>query len=256
MSVYTTEITSDQIPSDNPLHQRLLKAYHIAAPHVKGATLELGCGEGRGVEIIAEKAETFLALDKIPQVINNLSNKFPDLEFRSSVFPPIDLPDDTFDTIVSFQVIEHIKDDHLFLKEIARILKPGGMALISTPNNKMTLSRNPWHIREYEANSLSRLAKNYFSKVEMKGVAGSERVLRYHEKNRVAVNNIMKWDVLDLQHRLPGWILRKPYEILNRRNRNNLKSGNDELVLSIGSEDYFLNEQDEQNLDLFCFMYK
>ncbi len=256
MSVYTTEITSDQIPSDNPLHQRLLKAYFVAAPFVKGKTLELGCGEGRGVEIIAENAETYLALDKIPQVINNLSEKFPDLEFRQSVFPPVDLPDNSFDTIVSFQVIEHIQDDHLFLKEMARILKPGGVAMISTPNNKMTLSRNPWHIREYVADSLTEIAENYFSKVEMKGIAGSDRVLRYHEKNRIAVNNIMKWDVLDLQHRLPAWVLRKPYEILNRRNRNNLKDGNDELVLSINQDDYFLRDQDESNLDLFAILTK
>lgn len=256
MSVYTTEITSDQIPSDNPLHQRLLKAYYAAAPFVKGHTLELGCGKGRGVEIISEKSDSYQALDKIPEVINSLSEKFPDLKFEQSVFPPIDLPDDTFDTIVSFQVIEHIQDDHLFLKEIARILKPSGTAILSTPNNKMTLSRNPWHIREYIAESLTGISVNYFSKVEMKGIAGSERVLDYHEKNRASVNKIMKWDILDLQHRLPAWVLRKPYEILNRRNRNNLKSGNDELVLSINQEDYFLNDQDDQNLDLFAILTK
>ena len=56
MSVYTTEIASDQIPSDNPIHQRLLQAYYEAAPFIEGDLLELGCGEGRGVEILTEKA--------------------------------------------------------------------------------------------------------------------------------------------------------------------------------------------------------
>ena len=256
MSVYTTEITSENIPSDNPLHQRLLKAYYAAEPFIQGDTLELGCGEGRGVELIAKHASSYLALDKIPEVINKLSGEFPDLTFRQAIFPPIDLPDASFDTVVNFQVIEHIKDDHLFLKEISRVLRPGGRAVLTTPNRHMTLSRNPWHIREYLGDELKQLGEAYFSSVEMKGIAGSRKVMDYHAQNRKSVERIMKWDILDLQHKLPAWMLRVPYEILNRRNRNGLKKENDELVMSIGQEDYFLSEMDEQNLDLFCIMYK
>ncbi|MCP4458045.1 MAG: class I SAM-dependent methyltransferase [Cytophagales bacterium] len=256
MSICTTEITSDQIASDNPLHQRLLKAYHVAVPFIKGDVLELGCGEGRGVDIISKIANSYLALDKIPEVINTLSERFPDQQFKQAIFPPVDLPDESFDTVVNFQVIEHIKDDHLYLKEIARLLKPGGTAIISTPNINMTLSRNPWHIREYTGDELVGICKKYFSKVDMQGIAGSKRVMEYHEKNRVSVQKIMKWDLLDLQYRLPRWLLQKPYEILNRRNRNKLKAGNDELVNVISQEDYFLRKQDDLNLDLFCVLTK
>jgi len=256
MSIYTTEITSDQIPSDNPLHQRLLKAYHAAAPFVVGDVLELGCGEGRGVDIIAKNANSYLALDKIPEVINTLAEQFPDQSFRQATFPPIDQPDERFDTVVNFQVIEHIKDDHLFLKEIARLLRPGGKAIISTPNIKMTLSRNPWHTREYTGDELAEIAGKYFCHVDMRGIAGNERVMEYHEKNRASVQKIMKWDVLDLQYRLPGWILQRPYEFLNRRNRNKLQTGNDALVEAIAQDDYFLREQDDRNLDLFCILTK
>jgi 2-polyprenyl-3-methyl-5-hydroxy-6-metoxy-1,4-benzoquinol methylase len=256
MSVYTTEITSDQIASDNPLHQRLLKAYHVAIPFIHGDMLELGCGEGRGVNLLAHKATSYLALDKISEVINRLTVKYPDHQFKQAVFPPVNLPDAQFDTIVSFQVIEHIQDDHLFLKEIARMLKPGGRALISTPNIKMTLSRNPWHIREYTADQLAEICSNYFSQVEMKGIAGSDRVMEYHERNRASVQKIMKWDILNLQNRLPGWVLRRPYEFLNRRNRNKLQAGNDALVSGIGLDDYMLRDQHEENLDLFCILTK
>lgn len=256
MSVYTTEIASDQIPSDNPIHQRLLKAYHVAAPMVKGDLLELGCGEGRGVALLSENTDSFLGLDKLDEVIRKLKQKFPDKNFESSTFPPVSLPDNSFDTVVSFQVIEHIKNDELFLSEIGRILKPGGTAMLTTPNIKMTLSRNPWHIREYTADELEAKAKKYFSKVEMKGIAGNEKVIRYHEQNRKSVHRIMKYDILNLQYRLPAILLRKPYEILNRRNRNKLQSQADDLVLSISHEDYFLNEKSEQNLDLFCILTK
>ena len=256
MSVYTTEITSDQLPSDNPLHQRLLKAYHVAIPYISGDMLELGCGEGRGVGLLANLASSYLALDKITEVINKLSAQYPDHQFQQAVFPPVDLPDNQFDTIISFQVIEHIQDDNLFLKEISRLLKPGGKALISTPNIKMTLSRNPWHIREYTGDQLSKICENYFSHVDMKGIAGSEKVMEYHERNRASVNKIMKWDILNLQYNLPAWLLRRPYEILNRRNRNKLQEGNDELVSSIDLDDYLLRDQHEENLDLFCILTK
>ena len=256
MSVYTTEIASDQIPSDNPIHQRLLKAYHVAVPYISGDLLELGCGEGRGVELLAPKSKSYLGLDKIGEIIEGLKAKHPKYDFQSSVFPPMNIADNSFDTIVTFQVIEHIKNDELYLKEIHRILKPGGTALISTPNIKMTLSRNPWHQREYTADELKALAAKYFESVDMKGIAGSEKVMKYHEENRASVNKIMKYDILNLQYRLPAALLRIPYDFLNRRNRNSLQDQDNELVLSINQDDYFLREQNEENLDLFLIVKK
>lgn len=256
MAVYTTEITSEEISSDNPLHQRLLSAYLIAKPYIKGTLLELGCGEGRGIRELAPLAETYTAIDKIDEVIDRLSQDYPEHKFQLGHFPPMPYEDESFDTIVSFQVIEHIKDDQLFLQEIARILKPGGTALISTPNIRMTLSRNPWHIREYTADELEDLAKKYFSAVDMQGVAGSEKVMAYHEQNRASVQRIMKYDIFDLQHRLPASVLRIPYEFLNRRNRNKLEQGNDELVREISSDDYFLREKNDENLDLYAILKK
>lgn len=256
MSVYTTEITSDQIPSDNPIHQRLLKAYYVALPFVKGNVLELGCGEGRGVELILRQSKRFLGLDKIESIILRLRERYPNGKFDCDTFPPIDLPDNSFDTVVSFQVIEHIKKDDLFLSEIHRILKPGGTAMLSTPNVRMTLSRNPWHIREYTAEQLEEKCKKYFPKVQVKGIAGHKKVMEYHDRNRESVKKIMKYDVLNLQYRLPAFMLRKPYEILNRRNRNKLQGQADDLVRSITHKDYYLNEQSEQNLDLFCILSK
>ena len=256
MSVYTTEIASDKIPSDNVIHQRLLSAYHQAKPYIKGDLLELGCGEGRGVELLAPLADSYIGIDKIKAVIENLKARYPYYRFKSCIFPPFPFEDNSFDTIVTFQVIEHVKDDEGFIKEIHRVLKPGGEALITTPNIKMTLSRNPWHEREYTGDELADLCKRYFDKVEMKGIAGNEKVLEYHERNRASVQRIMRFDIFGLQHKLPAGLLRIPYDILNRMNRNKLKATDDELVKSISVKDFNLKDQDEQNLDLFCFLKK
>lgn len=257
MAVYTTEIASDQISSDNPIHQRLLKAYVAVLPYIKGSVLELGCGEGRGVELLMEHAEDFTGLDKIQEVIDKLSAKYPNATFKQAVFPPFsDIADNTYDTIVSFQVIEHIQNDKLYLQEIQRVLKPGGQAILSTPNIKMTLTRNPWHEREYTADELKSLAQKYFSDVDMKGIAGNEKIMQYHDQNRVSVRKITRWDIFNLQYRLPAPMLRLPYDILNRLNRNSLEKTADELVASITHDDYLLRDQNEENLDLFCILTK
>ena len=257
MATYTTEIASDQLVSDNPIHQRLLQAYYLAMPYVSGSLLELGCGEGRGVALLSPLVEHYTALDKIQEVIDKLKPKFPEVTFEQAVFPPFsNLNDNTFDSIVSFQVIEHVKKDAEFLAEIHRVLKPGGTAVLTTPNIKKTLTRNPWHVREYTAQQLTDLTKKYFSEVEMKGVAGNEKVMEYYAQNKKSVERITRFDILNLQYRLPAPILRIPYDILNRMNRNKLNKGNTGLVAEINHDDYFLSENADEALDLFLVVKK
>lgn len=255
--IYTTEITSDNIPSDNPLHQRLFKAYVVARDHVHGNVLEVGCGEGRGVEELMSKSDEFTAVDKIGEALAVLRERFPKGKFMSMNIPPLNgLRDNTYDCVVSFQVIEHIKNDVLFLKEIHRVLKPGGIALLTTPNRKMTLTRNPWHIREYLAKELHSLASGIFRIAEVKGITGNDKVMQYYDQNKKSVERITRWDILNLQYNLPVWILRLPYEILNRRNRNKLQSGDASLVSSIRHEDYVVTDRAEDALDLLLIVRK
>ena len=152
--IYTTEITSDQLASDNPLHQRLLKPYVVAKEWIKGDLLEVGCGEGRGIDLLLPSVASFTAIDKIESAVVQLRDKFPQGKFINGHLPPLPFSDAMFDSIVSFQVIEHIENDVLFLKEIHRVLKQGGVALITTPNRLQSLSRNPWHVREYTSEEL------------------------------------------------------------------------------------------------------
>jgi SAM-dependent methyltransferase len=257
MATYTTEIASDKLVSDNPIHQRLLKAYIASKPFVKGKLLEIGCGEGRGVEILMPLVDEYLGLDKIQEVIDALKKKYPEAKFHQAVIPPFsEIGDNSFDSIVSFQVIEHIQDDRLFLEEIHRVLKPGGTAIISTPNSRHTLSRNPWHIREYRAKELQDLCESIFDRVQPMGIGGNAKVWDYHEANRQSVKRIMRFDVFNLQYRLPAVILRWPYEILNRMNRKKLHQQKGNAVTDLSHEDYILEETPEKGLDLFFVLRK
>jgi len=256
-NVSTTEITSDSIASDNPIHQRLLSAYVYAQPQIEGKLLEVGCGTGRGLEILINSADHYTGIDKYKSLTDELQGKYPDADFKAMHIPPFTgIADNTFDTVVSFQVIEHIKDDKSFLQEIHRVLKPGGKAIISTPNKKMTLTRNPWHVREYFAPELESLSNSIFSKVEANGIAGNDKVMDYHERNRQSVKKITRFDILNLQYRLPAPLLRIPYEFLNRLNRNKLDQADNDLVKSITVADYFVNDNAEESLDLFYTLEK
>jgi SAM-dependent methyltransferase len=257
MSTYTTEIASDKIVSDNPIHQRLLKAYFAAEPFILGDVLEPGCGEGRGLDLLAPKAKNYTAIDKIGDIIDELKGKYKGVHFKQMNFPPfLGMADNSFDVVISFQVIEHIQEDKKFLEEIHRVLKPGGKAVITTPNIKMTLTRNPWHIREYTNDQLKELSGSIFSQVTMKGIAGNEKVMNYYEENKKSVAKFTRFDILNLQYKLPASLLRIPYDILNRVNRKMIQSNSGSLVSEISHNDYFLSEESESNLDLFCIMTK
>jgi ubiquinone/menaquinone biosynthesis C-methylase UbiE len=255
--VYTTEITSTEITSDNPIHQRLFKAYVLAQPYMEGDVLEVGCGEGRGIASILPLVKSFTAVDKIKTAIDELQEKYPTGKFLSMNIPPLNgLESNAYDRVISFQVIEHIEDDHAYLREIHRVLKPGGIALITTPNRKMSLSRNPWHIREYRPQELKAIGEKIFQKTDMKGITGNEKVMAYYEENKKSVNRITRFDILNLQYRLPAALLRIPYEILNRWNRNKLQTQDTSLVSDIHHEDYIIVDDATDALDLFMIVQK
>lgn len=257
MATFTTEITSDSLSSDNPLHQRLLKAYYLAQPYISGNLLEVGCGEGRGIALLQPLCDRYLAVDKIGTVLDKLRTKYPQVEFQQMTLPPLKgLQQDSFDCVVSFQVIEHINDHLQYLKEIHRVMKPGGVALLTTPNIEKTLTRNPWHIREYTAQQLHDLAAQVFQKVEVMGIAGNEKVMDYYYQNKKSVEKITRFDILDLQHRLPAWLLKIPYDLLNRFNRRRLQRGDQALVSAISHEDYHLVDHGQQGLDLLAILTK
>jgi hypothetical protein len=139
---------------------------------------------------------------------------------------------------------------------VSRVLRPGGKFIVSTPNAPMSLTRNPWHVREYNADELELLLKRGFSSVERMGVYGNERVMEYYEQNRRGVERITRFDILDLQHRLPRWILQIPYDILNRLNRRRLLAENQNLTTSITMEDYTIGQLTEQSFDLYYIATK
>lgn len=234
----TAERVSQRDTSDNYVFQRSLLAYHYAASRVRGRVLEIGTGSGYGIEVVAPVTDHFLTVDKhAPE--SALVEAYPNVEFRQMRVPPLEgVASESVDCVISFQVIEHIKHDKEFVSEVWRVLRPGGLFVVSTPNGPMSLTRNPWHVREYTAEEFDILLRGSFGEVEALGVEGNQNVWSYYEKNRQGVERIARFDLLDLQHRLPRWLLQIPYDILNRLNRRRLLRENTSLTEGITMSDY------------------
>lgn len=252
----SAERVSGNEASDNYVFQRSVLAYYRAAGIVSGKVLEIGTGSGYGIEIVAPHADIFITVDKTSPDPSLYSGK-GNVSFRRISVPPLDgIPSESCDYVISFQVIEHIKDDVGTVAEIYRVLRKGGKLIISTPNKTMSLTRNPWHVREYTPKSFCKLLGCTFDKVEALGVFGNDKVKDYYIQNEKSVKAVMRYDVLNLQNNLPRWMLKIPYDIMNRRNRKKLLKENTALTSSIKMEDYYFGPVDESCFDLYYIAEK
>ena len=249
--IQTAERVSDTDKSDNFVFQRSLLAYEEAAKIISGKVLEVGSGMGYGMEILSPGTDEYVMLDKFQFDLSRIKDTDKVKFIQTSVPPFTGIPDNSFDYVVTFQVIEHIKQDDHFVREIHRVLKPGGKMIVTTPNKKMSLTRNPWHIREYTVEQLRTLFRKYFSAVETKGVFAGKEAMDYYEKNKESVHRIMRFDIFRMQWWLPRFLLQIPYDIMNRRNRKKLLSQNQSLTSSLKTTDFYIDTATDTCLDLF-----
>jgi SAM-dependent methyltransferase len=74
---------------------------------------------------------------------------------------------ESFDCLVAVEVLEHVEEDFLFVKEVARVLKPGGTFLMTTPNGDFVPKTNPDHKRHYSRQQLHSLLQSVFAEVKV-----------------------------------------------------------------------------------------
>jgi SAM-dependent methyltransferase len=147
--------------------------------------LDYGCGSGYGSAMIAEAAHSVVAVDVARDAVEYgiAHHAKRNLEFRV-IQPDEALPFGTgqFDTVLSFQVIEHLHDPDAYLREVVRVLGPGGTLVLATPDRRtrlLPLQRpwNRWHLTEYSERSLSRLLSRHFTHVDIYTMGGEKSVL-------------------------------------------------------------------------------
>jgi len=107
--------------------------------HLQGKkVLELGSGSGNMVKYLTEQGIKINGSDVDENFINFAKDKYQ-LELSQLDAQKINLPDNSFDTIISFDVFEHLADSDAHLIEVKRILTKGGYYLLQTPNKWLNI---------------------------------------------------------------------------------------------------------------------
>ena len=194
----TGERTLPDVPAENYWYRRHLAVYEwIAARLDGGVVLDMACGEGYGSAVLALRAARVVGVDGNPEAHEHARLRYtaPGLSFQWGAVETFGEAGG-YDAVVFLQTIEHVIDPPAVLGHFRSILRPGGVAYISTPN-VLTLappgaakSGNPWHLREYRAEEFIDLCRGAFGTVEMLGLFHA-RKLRVHE---VALK--LGWDPL------------------------------------------------------------
>jgi len=140
------------------------------------AVLDVACGEGYGSNLLAGSAAAVVGVDIDPEAVRHASASYPrdNLTFRRGAAEDIPIPEQhSFDVVVSFETLEHLSPEsqRRFAQEIKRLLRPGGLLLISTPNRAIYSERNqhqnPFHQHELTRPEFSRFLTQYFRHVQV-----------------------------------------------------------------------------------------
>ncbi|MBI3362697.1 MAG: methyltransferase domain-containing protein [Chloroflexi bacterium] len=88
-----------------------------------------------------------------------------------------------FDCVVAVEVLEHVEEDEAFVREVQRVLKPGGVFLMTTPNGDFLRNTNPDHKRHYARRQLEDLLKRHFEQVGVEYAVLGGRFRRWGRKS-------------------------------------------------------------------------
>ena len=146
-----------------------LHRYAMAMELASGKkVLDVACGEGYGSRLLAGVAAEVAGVDIDEATIKHATQKYqaPNLHFITGAADAIPFEDQRFDLVVSFETIEHHDRHEEMMQEIKRVLKPGGMLIISSPD-KLYYSdvpgyKNPFHVAELYSEEFEALISKHF----------------------------------------------------------------------------------------------
>jgi len=110
----------------NPLKVDLLRQSLLP-----GSVLDVGCGNGLYGLVVVSLGSSVLQLD----IEDRRAPEARHLPFRAMDVQRLDLPDNSFDNVIAFDIMEHIDNDAFFLQEVRRVLKKRGRLILSVPNS-------------------------------------------------------------------------------------------------------------------------
>lgn len=166
-----------------PIQHEHYHRYLFAAPYCRDrSVLDIACGEGYGCHLLAQIAGSVVGVDIDGETIRYAQGQYASsrLRFEIGDATAIPLPAESVDIVTSFETIEHFSDHEKFLAEVARVLRPGGLLIISSPNRPIYSEENqhsnPFHARELDREEFRSALQLKFANVvlfEQRSIDGS-----------------------------------------------------------------------------------
>jgi SAM-dependent methyltransferase len=247
-----TRISGERIVTNqggfNPTWQRHSVNYQFAAEFLPaGTAVDLGCGTGHAGRLLADRWTVGLDIDHRALAVQDRPTVLGDI--RRTPFAS-----GSFDGVVCLHAVEHVPDPHRVVEECARLTRPGGTAVLSTPN-RLTFLRpdeiiDPYHEIEFDPAQLEGLCAPHFAAVEIHGLFGSQRYMEFFHRERAKLDARLRLDPLRLRRFVPRRLKRILYDwsLIQARAR-----ATDPLAAAIGPEDFSLRQTDlDRALDLFA----
>ncbi len=170
MSLYNTgERMIPEFHKGTVMYAEHQTRYIAAEDLVKGKiVLDIATGSGYGAKLLAKNAKKVFGVDVDADSIEYAKENFygTNIEYLVGDGESIPLPDNSIDVVTTFETIEHIKDYQKFIKEVKRVLKPDGLAIVSTPNDLEFTEGNHYHLHEFEYDELVSLLKKDFKYID------------------------------------------------------------------------------------------
>ncbi len=158
-----------------PAFQRKMLQEHLArylfASHFSSGkrVIDLGCGTGYGVDFLLKHSDPdeIIGIDIAKEAIDFARTNYKNKKAKFLVADATNLPFDnhSFDLVLAFELIEHLDNPEMLVKEAKRILKKRGFFIVSTPKRKRG-KRSIFHKHEFSFLEFSSLLKNYFPQVK------------------------------------------------------------------------------------------
>jgi len=170
-------------------------------PTSRDKILDAGCGTGYLLDFVTPTQATGIGVDVSIDAIRVASSSFPRLSFQVSRLESLPFASLYFDKILCFNVIEHINNQEKAMKELIRVLKPGGTLVIGT-NIRDSLSwklftllygGDTTHTREFSVDEFLSFVSQY---IRVKNHQRSSCIARFSPGVNTIIHKFLKGDIL------------------------------------------------------------
>lgn len=177
------------------------------------ACLDIGPGTGRWLTFMKENGASWLGgVDISSEVLTRCADLCDQTQKCNLEMEALSLSDNSVDVVIAIEVLEHLRDPSMFVSEIVRVSKPGGLVLMTMPNITSFISRirlmfgllpvaiasDPTHVRFYRQKDITKLMKPFGLTPEFHPTSFS--LIPTNPKSRFRIPSIQALSSLDDSH--------------------------------------------------------